>query len=156
MQTVESEELPVRLAHRVKELDELPHNLSTVPSIKRVKNWYAQSFEVKDPNFSFQPPHTHADLVVQELITFPPIQISQRVRQALMAPRPGEVTLPESIPNPSLEPLMNSEDYQTRSQAGSASHTNVNGNGTNGFNKLRLRIPMERRSSVFFFFSEEN
>lgn len=42
----ESEELPVRLAHRVKELDELPHNLSMMPSIKRVKNWYAQSFEV--------------------------------------------------------------------------------------------------------------
>jgi pyruvate dehydrogenase kinase 2/3/4 len=41
-----SEELPVRLAHRVKELDELPHNLSAMPSINKVKNWYAQSFEV--------------------------------------------------------------------------------------------------------------
>lgn len=40
------EELPVRLAHRVKELDELPHNLSTMPSIRKVKNWYAQSFQV--------------------------------------------------------------------------------------------------------------
>lgn len=40
------EELPVRLAHRVKELDELPHNLSAMPSINKVKNWYAQSFEV--------------------------------------------------------------------------------------------------------------
>jgi hypothetical protein len=29
----------------VKELDELPHNLSTMPSINKVKNWYAQSFE---------------------------------------------------------------------------------------------------------------
>jgi pyruvate dehydrogenase kinase 2/3/4 len=38
--------LPVRLAHRVKELDDLPHNLSAMPSIKKVKNWYAQSFEV--------------------------------------------------------------------------------------------------------------
>jgi pyruvate dehydrogenase kinase 2/3/4 len=42
-----AEELPVRLAHRVKELDELPHNLSTMPSIRKVKNWYAQSFQVK-------------------------------------------------------------------------------------------------------------
>lgn len=42
-----AEELPVRLAHRVKELDELPHNLSEMPSIKKVKNWYAQSFEVR-------------------------------------------------------------------------------------------------------------
>ena len=43
------EELPVRLAHRVKELDELPHNLSAMPSINKVKDWYAQSFEV--PHF---------------------------------------------------------------------------------------------------------
>jgi len=42
-----AEELPVRLAHRVKELDELPHNLSAMPSINKVKNWYAQSFEVR-------------------------------------------------------------------------------------------------------------
>lgn len=41
-----SEELPIRLAHRVKELEELPHNLSDMPSIIRVKNWYAQSFQV--------------------------------------------------------------------------------------------------------------
>lgn len=42
-----AEELPVRLAHRVKELDQLPHNLSDMPSINKVKNWYAQSFEVR-------------------------------------------------------------------------------------------------------------
>lgn len=42
------EELPVRLAHRVKELDELPHDLSAMPSIIKVKEWYAQSFEVRD------------------------------------------------------------------------------------------------------------
>lgn len=68
-----------------------------------------------------------------------------------MVPRP--VSLPKSIPNPSLEPPMDSEDYQTHSQAGSV--TNMNGNGTNGFNKLRLRVPMERRSSIslcYFFF----
>ena len=40
------EELPIRLAHRVKELDELPENLSQMPSIIKVKEWYAQSFEV--------------------------------------------------------------------------------------------------------------
>ena len=43
---LDAEELPVRLAHRVKELDELPYNLSEMPSIRKVKNWYAQSFEV--------------------------------------------------------------------------------------------------------------
>lgn len=45
--TRRAEELPVRLAHRVKELDELPHNLSDMPSIQKVKNWYAQSFQVR-------------------------------------------------------------------------------------------------------------
>lgn len=39
------EELPIRLAHRVKELESLPHNLSDMPSINRVKEWYAQSFD---------------------------------------------------------------------------------------------------------------
>ncbi|KAF9443025.1 mitochondrial pyruvate dehydrogenase [Macrolepiota fuliginosa MF-IS2] len=113
-----AEELPVRLAHRVKELDELPHNLSVMPSIKKVKNWYAQSFE--------------------ELITFPPIHLSPAIRQALMVPRSGEVALPESKPNPSLNPLGN--DYS----ASQGLDGNGSGNG-NGFNKLRLRVPMERR-----------
>ena len=49
-----AEELPVRLAHRVKELDELPENLNQMPSIKRVKEWYAQSFDVS-PSLVGQP-----------------------------------------------------------------------------------------------------
>jgi pyruvate dehydrogenase kinase 2/3/4 len=40
-----SEELPIRLAHRVQELNELPDGLSDFESIKRVSDWYAQSFE---------------------------------------------------------------------------------------------------------------
>jgi pyruvate dehydrogenase kinase 2/3/4 len=40
------DELPIRLAHRVKELDTLPNGLNEMPSIIKVKNWYAQSFEV--------------------------------------------------------------------------------------------------------------
>lgn len=39
------EELPIRLAHRVKELAELPDQLNEMPSINKVKDWYAQSFE---------------------------------------------------------------------------------------------------------------
>lgn len=41
-----AEELPIRLAHRVKELDDLPDGLNEMPSVQRVKDWYAQSFEV--------------------------------------------------------------------------------------------------------------
>jgi pyruvate dehydrogenase kinase 2/3/4 len=39
------EELPIRLAHRVKDLEALPNGLSETPSIRRVKDWYSQSFE---------------------------------------------------------------------------------------------------------------
>jgi hypothetical protein len=42
-----SEELPIRLAHRVEELADLPDGLNEMPSIKRVQDWYAQSFEVR-------------------------------------------------------------------------------------------------------------
>jgi hypothetical protein len=41
-----SEELPIRLSHRVVELESLPDGLSDMPSIGKVKEWYAQSFEV--------------------------------------------------------------------------------------------------------------
>ena len=40
-----SEELPVRLAHRVEELGKLPDGLNEMSSIQRVKDWYMQSFE---------------------------------------------------------------------------------------------------------------
>lgn len=40
-----SDELPIRLAHRVVELENLPHGLSEMPSVIRVKNWYAESFQ---------------------------------------------------------------------------------------------------------------
>ncbi|KAF8576423.1 alpha-ketoacid dehydrogenase kinase [Ramaria rubella] len=78
-----AEELPVRLAHRVKELDELPHNLSKIPSINKVKHWYAQSFE--------------------ELITFPKPTLNDQIRQALNTPHPNGFQLPEATPNPAMQ-----------------------------------------------------
>jgi pyruvate dehydrogenase kinase 2/3/4 len=50
-----SEELPIRLAHRVEELADLPDGLNEMPSIKRVQDWYAQSFEVETPPTSCSP-----------------------------------------------------------------------------------------------------
>lgn len=38
-------ELPIRLAHRVTDLDDLPHDLSQMPSVQLVKEWYITSFE---------------------------------------------------------------------------------------------------------------
>lgn len=39
------EELPIRLACKVKDLENAPLGLSKMPSLHKVKNWYAQSFE---------------------------------------------------------------------------------------------------------------
>lgn len=50
-----SEELPIRLAHRVQDLGELPDGLSEMPSIKKVQDWYAQSFEVCDSPINNDP-----------------------------------------------------------------------------------------------------
>jgi hypothetical protein len=44
-----AEELPIRLAHRVQELHTLPDGLNEMPSVKKVAEWYAQSFEVRQP-----------------------------------------------------------------------------------------------------------
>jgi pyruvate dehydrogenase kinase 2/3/4 len=43
-----AEELPIRLSHRVKELDELPDGLAEMDGVRRVKEWYAESFNVSD------------------------------------------------------------------------------------------------------------
>lgn len=40
-----ADELPVRLAHRVRDLENLPDGLSETQSIKRVHGWYVKSFE---------------------------------------------------------------------------------------------------------------
>lgn len=37
-------ELPIRLARRVQALELLPYNMSSMPSIKRVRDWYLESF----------------------------------------------------------------------------------------------------------------
>ncbi|KAI0697005.1 alpha-ketoacid dehydrogenase kinase [Cytidiella melzeri] len=115
------EELPIRLAHRVKELDQLPHNLSHMPSIKKVKDWYAQSFE--------------------ELISFPPIALPVHLRESLVMSAPNQTSLPESTPNPSLTYF--SDDYAAPSVAPTVS-SNGNGNGSSTLPTKR-RIPMERR-----------
>ncbi|KAI8811452.1 mitochondrial branched-chain alpha-ketoacid dehydrogenase kinase-domain-containing protein [Cladochytrium replicatum] len=40
-----ADEIPVRLARRFAELEQLPYGLSTSPAVERVKSWYAQSFK---------------------------------------------------------------------------------------------------------------
>ncbi|WAQ82110.1 hypothetical protein PtA15_2A423 [Puccinia triticina] len=80
------EELPIRLAHRVKELNELPNRLNEMPSILKVRDWYAQSFE--------------------ELVNFPrpelPPELIAHFEKAFTKGAP----LPALTPNPSLPPHM--------------------------------------------------
>ncbi|TQN72514.1 [Pyruvate dehydrogenase (acetyl-transferring)] kinase [Colletotrichum shisoi] len=61
-----AEELPIRLAHRVQELDELPDGLNDMPSVKRVQDWYAQSFEELT-----QLPRPDLDRATKERLTKP-------------------------------------------------------------------------------------
>ncbi|KAL2210720.1 pyruvate dehydrogenase kinase [Sarocladium strictum] len=81
-----AEELPIRLAHRVKELDDLPDGLNEMPSVNKVKDWYAQSFE--------------------EITTLPRPDLGTDVKSRLM--KPGKhygrqtLKLSEATPNPSL------------------------------------------------------
>ncbi|KAJ5363563.1 kinase [Penicillium cataractarum] len=101
-----SEELPIRLAHRVQDLGELPDGLSEMPSIKKVQDWYAQSFE--------------------EIINLPRPSLTQEVRNRLL--RPGRMNdgspskiLSEATQNPSIR------EGQYRSST--TANGTINGNG---------------------------
>jgi hypothetical protein len=116
------EELPVRLAHRVKELDELPHNLNAMPSINKVKDWYAQSFEVLSVlSILCMTSLTIQFRFAQELISFPPVETSKDIQTALKLTSSSSRYLPESVPNPSFNGGL--------------------GNPVSG----KMRIPMEKR-----------
>ncbi|KAK6081292.1 hypothetical protein SCUP234_03459 [Seiridium cupressi] len=83
-----AEELPIRLAHRVQELHTLPDGLNEMPSVKKVAEWYAQSFE--------------------EITTLPRPELAGQIRERLLKPASfngkGSATmLSEAIPNPSVE-----------------------------------------------------
>ncbi|KAG8895939.1 hypothetical protein FRB99_000256 [Tulasnella sp. 403] len=116
-----AEELPIRLAHRVKELDQLPHNLSEMPSINVVKNWYAQSFE--------------------ELVTFPPPAVPKNLFQAF-SDSSSKQPLPEAIPNPCNRKLFPTGTMGANGAGGAsvATSSTLLPNGAS-----RIRIPLERR-----------
>ncbi|KAF5654955.1 pyruvate dehydrogenase kinase [Fusarium heterosporum] len=82
-----AEELPIRLAHRVQELDELPDGLNEMPSVIKVKDWYAQSFE--------------------EITQLAKPKLPSDVRSRLMKPSKAlgrnAFRLPAATPNPSID-----------------------------------------------------
>ncbi|KAI8661885.1 Protein-serine/threonine kinase [Fusarium keratoplasticum] len=100
-----AEELPIRLAHRVQELDELPDGLNEMPSVIKVKDWYAQSFE--------------------EITQLPRPELPQDVRTRLMKPSKTlgrqAFRLPPATPNPSID--------EGESSGWGGLQNNGNGNG---------------------------
>ncbi|KAE9991751.1 hypothetical protein Vi05172_g7942 [Venturia inaequalis] len=99
-----SEELPIRLAHRVQELEHLPDGLNEMPSIERVRDWYAQSFE--------------------ELTTLQTPKLSSEVRERLLRPakqRSDSRILSQTTQNPSVR----KGQYSSMPE-----HTNNNGTGS--------------------------
>ncbi|KDN45468.1 alpha-ketoacid dehydrogenase kinase [Tilletiaria anomala UBC 951] len=117
------EELPVRLAHRVKELDDLPRSAGEMPSIIKVKNWYAQSFE--------------------ELINFPKPKLPEEIQKRLQASvTQNAASLPTSTPNPSMEESDAADDRSTAMAQGDLNSAIANGNGKGA---ARRQIPLESR-----------
>ncbi|KAK5661485.1 hypothetical protein OQA88_11389 [Cercophora sp. LCS_1] len=110
-----AEELPIRLAHRVQELETLPDGLNEMPSVKKVQDWYAQSFE--------------------EITTLPRPNLSREVRERLMRPakNSGKTTalLSQATPNPSIE-----EDR--------LSSWNNGGNNNNGWGSAKTSASARR------------
>jgi pyruvate dehydrogenase kinase 2/3/4 len=109
-----AEELPIRLAHRVQELDNLPDGLNNMPSVKKVQDWYAQSFE--------------------EITTLPRPQLAKEVRERLMRPAKmgakNAAYLSEATPNPSIE-----EGQYASLQSGALTNGNAHQHNGNGWGK---------------------
>ncbi|KIH94713.1 pyruvate dehydrogenase kinase [Sporothrix brasiliensis 5110] len=107
-----AEELPIRLAHRVQELENLPDGLSDMPSVRKVQDWYAQSFE--------------------EITTLARPDLNRDTRDRLLRPTrtgarggPSQLLLSESTPNPSLEET----NYSSQSPLINGGELAHNGNG---------------------------
>jgi pyruvate dehydrogenase kinase 2/3/4 len=107
-----AEELPIRLAHRVQELNELPDGLNEMPSVNKVKDWYAQSFE--------------------EITQLPRPDLPTDVRSRLMKPAKyygrTPLKLSEATPNPSID---EGEKSGWGGMHNSNGNGNINGNGVN-------------------------
>lgn len=80
-----SEELPVRLAHRVEELDKLPDGLSDMSSIQKVRDWYAQSFEEIT-----EMPKPDLDKSTKDRLTNAPKQANQKLSTNVRNPSMGK------------------------------------------------------------------
>jgi len=105
-----SEELPIRLAHRVQELEHLPDGLNEMPSIERVRDWYAQSFE--------------------ELTTLPRPSVGTEVKERLL--KPAKSSPDKELSKTTHNPSVKKGQYTSRPENG-----NGNGGSEKRNNSLR-------------------
>lgn len=92
------EELPIRLAHRVEELNQLPDGLNEMPSVKKVSNWYAQSFE--------------------ELTSLPRPELGKDIREILIRGAKESDAKREQLSDLVLNPSLGPKQYTSRPGAG--------------------------------------
>ncbi|EGP91386.1 unnamed protein product [Zymoseptoria tritici ST99CH_1A5] len=105
-----SEELPIRLAHRVQELSDLPDGLNEMESIKRVQDWYAQSFE--------------------EITTLSKPNLSTEIKERLSRPAKSNGKsriLSETTANPSIKPGQYKSDIKSFRNGGNGENGAANG-----------------------------
>ena len=89
-------ELPVRLAHRVAELENLPHGLSTKDPVRKVRDWYVSSFRdlrtfsgVKDSQDEVRPRVSSVSLFFSIFIFSPAPRTQPAMR---LVPREGDTS----------------------------------------------------------------
>ncbi|KAI9870396.1 MAG: hypothetical protein M1830_004298, partial [Pleopsidium flavum] len=104
-----SEELPIRLAHRVQELGDLPDGLNDMPSIKKVQDWYAQSFE--------------------EITKLPRPSLQQEVKERLLKPAKQNGRESKILSQATQNPSVKKGQYRSHPQSQENSNDNGNGNG---------------------------
>lgn len=127
-----SEELPIRLAHRVQELSDLPDGLNDMESIKRVQDWYAQSFEVGDGGGEVGDVDIPIDdMCVQEITTLSKPNLSTEIKERLSKPAKSSGKsriLSETTHNPSIRPGQYKSDIKglTNGENGENGATNTN------------------------------
>lgn len=96
-----SDELPVRLAHKVFELENLPEPLAKTPSVLRVLGWYAQSFED-----------------ITQMVDFVKNKIPAEVKQELLESSSNSLAIPSS-----LDPDLAADQYLERRKRAEEGYT---------------------------------
>lgn len=103
-----SDELPVRLAHKVQELENLPRDLLDTQSVQRVWNWYVRSFED-----------------ITTMVQYSKENIPEQTRMDLLESSTHSLAIPSS-----LDPDLAAEQFALRQKSKPTAGRNVGDNHT--------------------------